>query len=87
MLRSKAAAIGRAGLRGARRHWVLITVPIVLLIIAAYVLASLRREPHRHIPRDKMNTPLRAYPENINPPASHPSGSALGQRPGTIPQA
>ena len=45
MFRSKAAAIGRAGLRGARRHWVLITVPIVLLVIAAYVLAFMLDEP------------------------------------------
>jgi Domain of Unknown Function (DUF748) len=86
MLRSKAAAIGRAGLRGARRHWVLITVPIVLIVIAAYVLAFMLDEPLRRITQGKMNHALKGYTANIKRLDFHPFGFSLDLRHVTITQ-
>ena len=86
MFRSKAAAIGRAGLRGARRHWVLITVPIVLLVIAAYVLAFMLDEPLRRITQGKMNHALKGYTANIKRLDFHPFGFSLDLRHVTITQ-
>src|SRR5262245_13410414 len=80
MLRSKAAAIGRAGIRGARRHWVLITVPIVLLVIAAYVLAFMLDEPLRRITQGKMNNALKGYTAIIKTLDFHPFGFSLDLR-------
>ena len=86
MFRSKAAAIGRAGLRKVRRHWVLITVPIVLLVIAAYVAAFMLDEPLRRITQGKMNHALKGYTANIKRLDFHPFGFSLDLRHVTITQ-
>src|SRR4030095_7040008 len=80
MLRARAAASGGAGLRGARRHWVLITVPIVLIVIAAYVLAFMLDEPLRRITQGKMNHALKGYTANIKRLDFHPFGFSLDLR-------
>src|SRR4030095_9121488 len=54
MIQQKAAAIGRAGLRGIRRHWIIISVPIALVLIAAYAIAFMLDEPLRRYTEEKM---------------------------------
>lgn len=65
MVRRKAAAIGRAGLRGIRRHWLAITVPIALVVIAAYAVAFMLDEPLRRYTEGKMNRALKGYTARI----------------------
>src|SRR5262245_14263048 len=86
MIRSKAAAIARAGLRGARRHWIAITVPIALIVIAAHVLAFMLDEPLRRLTQNKMNLALKGYTATIKGLDFHPFGFSLDLHGVTITQ-
>ena len=77
MIRGKASAIGRAGLRGIRRHWIAITVPIALVVIAAYVVAFMIDEPLRRYTEAKMNRALKGYTVRITALDFHPLGFSL----------
>ena len=77
MIRRKAAAIGRTGLRGIRRHWILISVPIALVVIAAYAIASMLDEPLRRYTEGKMNRALKGYTASIKVLDFHPFGFSL----------
>ena len=77
MIRGKASAIGRAGLRGIRRHWIAITVPIALVVIAAYVVAFMIDEPLRRYTEAKMNRALKGYTARITALDFHPLGFSL----------
>jgi Domain of Unknown Function (DUF748) len=77
MIRQRAAGIGRAGLRGIRRHWVIISVPIVLVVIAAYAIAFLLDEPLRRYTEGKMNRALKGYTASIKALDFHPFGFSL----------
>jgi hypothetical protein len=77
MIRRKASAIGRAGLRGIRRHWITIAVPIALVVIAAYVVAFMLDEPLRRYTEAKMNRALKGYTARITALDFHPLGFSL----------
>jgi hypothetical protein len=77
MIRQRAAGIGRAGLRGIRRHWVIISVPIVLVVIAAYAIAFMLDEPLRRYTEEKMNRALKGYTASIKALDFHPFGFSL----------
>jgi hypothetical protein len=86
MIRSKAAALGRAGWRGIRRHWILITAPIVLLVIAAYVVAFMLDEPLRRYTEAKVNRALKGYTASIKTLDFHPHGFSLDLEDVTVTQ-
>jgi Domain of Unknown Function (DUF748) len=86
MIRQKAAAIGRAGLRGMRRHWILIAVPIALVVIAAYAIAFMLDEPLRRYTEGKMNRALKGYTASIKALDFHPLGFSLDLEDVTITQ-
>ena len=74
MIRGRAAAIGRAGLRGVRRHWLLISVPIALVVIAAYLVAFMLDEPLRR----PLFKDMKIYsPTDISGRIDNPNVSAL----------
>jgi Domain of Unknown Function (DUF748) len=86
MIRGRAAAIGRAGLRGVRRHWLLISVPIALVVIAAYLVAFMLDEPLRRYTEGKMNRALKGYTASIKALDFHPFGFSLDLSDVTITQ-
>jgi Domain of Unknown Function (DUF748) len=77
MIRGKASRIGRAGVRGIRRHWIAITVPIALVVIAVYVVAFMIDEPLRRYTEAKMNRALKGYTARITALDFHPLGFSL----------
>ena len=86
MIRRQAAAIGRAGVRGIRRHWIAITVPIALVVILAYAIAFMLDEPLRRITEAKMNRALKGYTASIKTLDFHPFGFSLDLEDVTITQ-
>ena len=74
---SKVSAVGRATLRGARRHWIAISVPIALVLIVAYALSSMIDEPLRRYTEEKMNRALKGYTARITTLDFHPHGFSL----------
>jgi hypothetical protein len=86
MIRQKAAAIGRAGLRGMRRHWIIISMPIALVVIAAYAIAFMLDEPLRRYTEGKMNRALKGYTVSIKTLDFHPLGFSLDLEDVTITQ-
>jgi hypothetical protein len=86
MTQRKAAAIGRAGLRGIRRHWIVISVPIALVVIAVYALAFMLDEPLRRYTEEKMNRALKGYTASIKALDFHPLGFSLDLEDVTITQ-
>jgi Domain of Unknown Function (DUF748) len=86
MIQRKAAAIGRAGLRGIRRHWIVISVPIALVVIAVYALAFMLDEPLRRYTEEKMNRALKGYTASIKALDFHPLGFSLDLEDVTITQ-
>jgi len=75
--RSKFATITQAGLRGARRHWMAIGIPIAILLIIAYTIAFLIDEPLRRYTEAKMNHALKGYTARIGKLDFHPLGYSL----------
>jgi len=75
--RSKFATIMQAGLRGARRHWMAIGIPIAILLIIAYTIAFLIDEPLRRYTEAKMNHALKGYTARIGKLDFHPLGYSL----------
>lgn len=57
--RSRLSTTTHAGLRGARRHWIAIGVPVAILLILIYALAFLTDEPLRRYTETKMNYTLK----------------------------
>jgi hypothetical protein len=77
MMRDKLARTWRAGRRGARRHWIAITVPLAILVILAYALAFLIDEPLRRYTEAKVNRALKGYTARIDVLDFHPFGFSL----------
>ena len=75
--RSKFSTITQAGLRGARRHWMAIGIPIAILLIIAYTIAFLIDEPLRRYTEAKMNHALKGYTARIGKLDFHPLGYSL----------
>jgi uncharacterized protein DUF748 len=75
--RSKFATITQAGLRGARRHWMAIGIPIAVLLIIAYTIAFMIDEPLRRYTEAKMNHALKGYTARIGKLDFHPLGYSL----------
>jgi len=75
--RSKFATITQAGLRGARRHWMAIGIPIAVVLIIAYTIAFLIDEPLRRYTEAKMNHALKGYTARIGKLDFHPLGYSL----------
>jgi hypothetical protein len=75
--RSKFTTITQAGLRGARRHWMAIGIPIAVVLIIAYTLAFLIDEPLRRYTEAKMNHALKGYTARIGKLDFHPLGYSL----------
>jgi Domain of Unknown Function (DUF748) len=75
--RSKFSAIAHAGLQGARRHWMAIGIPIAILLVIAYTVASLIDEPLRRYTETKMNRALKGYTARIGMLNFHPLGFSL----------
>src|SRR5215475_1358384 len=65
--RSRFSTIAQAGLRGARRHWMAIAIPI----------AALTDEPMRRYTETKMNQALKGYTARIGKLDFHPLGYSL----------
>lgn len=64
-------------LRGMRRHWVAISVPIALVVLLAYVVATLLGEPLRQYTEANMNRALHGYTARIKTLDFHPLGFSL----------
>ena len=75
--RSKFSTIACAGLRGARRHWIAIGIPIAVLLVLAYTSAFLIDEPLRRYTEAKMNRALKGYTAHIAKLDFHPHGFSL----------
>jgi hypothetical protein len=74
---SRLSAIANAGLRGARRRWIAIGIPIAVLLIIAYTIAFLIDEPLRRYTEAKMNHSLKGYTARIGQLDFHPLGFSL----------
>ncbi len=72
--------MARAGLRGARRHWMAIAIPIAVLVILAVTIAFLIDEPLRRYTEAKMNHALKGYTARIGKLDFHPLGFSLDLR-------
>ncbi|PYN33866.1 MAG: hypothetical protein DME01_16955 [Candidatus Rokuibacteriota bacterium] len=75
--RSRFSTISRAVLRGARRHWIAIGIPIAVVLVIAYTIAFLIDEPLRRYTEAKMNHALKGYTARIGKLDFHPLGYAL----------
>src|SRR5882672_1389717 len=73
----RASAMWRGVLRGMRRHWVAIGVPIALVGLLAYTVATLIDEPLRQYTEEKMNRALKGYTARIKTLDFHPLGFSL----------
>src|SRR5262249_6869805 len=59
--RSRFSTIAQAGLRGARRHWMAIAIPIAALLIIVFTIAVLTDEPMPRYTETKMDQALNGY--------------------------
>jgi len=84
--RTTASALGRAALRGVRRHWVAISVPIAIVLIIVYTIAFLLDEPLRRYTEAKMNRALKGYSAHIETLDFHPLGFSLDLKSLTVTQ-
>jgi hypothetical protein len=75
--RSQFSTIAQAGVRGARRHWLAIAIPIAIVLILAYTIASLIDEPLRRYTEAKVNRALKGYTARIGKLNFHPLGFSL----------
>jgi hypothetical protein len=74
---SRVSRAWRATRGGARRHWIAISVPIAVVLIAAYAVSSLIDEPLRRYTETKMNRALKGYTARITTLDFHPHGFSL----------
>ena len=77
---SRFSAITNSALRGARRHWMAIGIPIAVILILAYVIAFAIDEPLRRYTEAKMNHALKGYTARIGKLDFHPVGFSLTLR-------
>ena len=77
---SRFSAITKSALRGARRHWMAIGIPIAVILILAYATAFLIDEPLRRYTEAKMNHALKGYTARIGTLDFHPIGFSLTLR-------
>ena len=77
---SRFAAITHTALRGARRHWMAIGIPIAVILLLAYAIAFLIDEPLRRYTESKMNHALKGYTARIGKLDFHPIGFSLDLR-------
>jgi hypothetical protein len=77
---SRFAAITHTALRGARRHWMAIGIPIAVILLLAYAIAFLIDEPLRRYTENKMNHALKGYTARIGKLDFHPIGFSLDLR-------
>ena len=86
--RTMASAFGRATLRGVRRHWVAISVPIAIVLLIVYTVAFLldHDEPLRRYTEAKMNRALKGYSAHIETLDFHPLGFSLDLKSLTVTQ-
>jgi len=75
--RSRFSTIAHAGLRGARRHWMAIGIPLAALLIIVLTVAFLVDEPMRRYTETKMNHALKGYTARIGKLDFHPLGYSL----------
>jgi hypothetical protein len=75
--RSRFSTIAHGGLRGARRHWIAIGIPIAIVLAIAYIIAFLADEPLRRYTETKMNHALKGYTARIGKLDSHPLSYSL----------
>jgi hypothetical protein len=75
--RSRLSTIAHAGLRGARRHWMAIGIPLAALLIIVLTVAFLVDEPMRRYTETKMNHALKGYTARIGKLDFHPLGYSL----------
>ena len=75
--RSKFSTIAHVGLRGVRRHWIAITIPIAIVLLLAYIVAFAIDEPLRRYTETKMNRALKGYTARIGKLNFHPVGFSL----------
>jgi hypothetical protein len=75
--RSQFSTIAQAGVRGARRHWLAIAIPIAIVLILAYAITSLIDEPLRRYTEAKVNRALKGYTARIGRLDFHPVGFSL----------
>jgi uncharacterized protein DUF748 len=74
---SRFSAFTRTALRGARRHWMAISIPIAIILMLAYAIAFLIDEPLRRYTEAKMNHALKGYTARIGKLDFHPIGLSL----------
>ena len=77
---SRFSAITHTALRGARRHWMAIGIPIAVILALAYAIAFLIDEPLRRYTENKMNHALKGYTARIGKLDFHPIGFSLDLR-------
>jgi hypothetical protein len=75
--RSRFSTIAHAGLRGVRRHWMAIAIPLAVLLIIVFAIAFLTDEPMRRYTEIKMNQALKGYTARIGKLDFHPLGYSL----------
>ena len=75
--RSWLSTTTHAGLRGARRHWIAIGIPVAILLILVYAITFLTDEPLRRYTETKMNYALKGYTARIGKLDLHPLGYSL----------
>ena len=75
--RSRFSKVAHAGLRGARRHWMAIGIPLAALLIIVLTVAFLVDEPMRRYTETKMNHALKGYTARIGKLDFHPLGYSL----------
>jgi Domain of Unknown Function (DUF748) len=77
---SRFSSITRAALRGARRHWMAIGIPIAVILILASAIAFLIDAPLRRYTEAKMNHALKGYTARIGKLDFHLIGFSLDLR-------
>src|SRR4029453_14174738 len=74
---SRFSATTRTALRGARRHWMAIGIPIAVILVLADAIAFLIDEPLRRYTEAKTNHALKGYTARIGKLDFHPIGLSL----------
>jgi Domain of Unknown Function (DUF748) len=82
----KSGAVWRSGVRGVRRHWLAITVPLAIVLLLAFGVAFMTDEPLRRYTEAKVNRALRGYTARIMTLDFHPLGFLLDLQNVTVTQ-
>jgi hypothetical protein len=64
-------------MRGARRHWLAVGIPIAALLLVVYTIAFLIDEPLRRYTEANVNRALKGYTAHIGRLDFHPFGFSL----------